>query len=953
MMPADRLKTFINFTTIPTCLRQLPNWALYTYNKAPIKLSAVARGWPVQGWNDALTGPAAIAGAKSNDPTTWGLFDDCRTIYQRFVLESNGPASTIIQGPTVALTLEANITVIDLDNPERALETKRSTLTGLPFTDEERAPLLEAAYASQAEVLELFKGHYVERSASGTGWHIFVPGHLPQGHRFKFGYHGSVFSVGQFINMTGNTSDLGMWKYKGLTGPVQPGEFHEDQLALNRFYDTYSHSDYGLLIPTNRENDPKSFEEGETLGLDYEKYGRRGDLTDAEVLTKLSKGMRSCYDGFALTADHSGDCISLLGDLEKISSSPDQIRRLLWNSPRMLGAGIDNSGHSRWEKFFNYFDGNIAKVRRSNDAKFADWESKGTLIDKPRWREMQEAFGRFLSEDHPGSMAYKAAQAERALREQESEARRLYDTHVEQLKVDQVKYKRKGFKYTKYSQDAIALLSCGIHENYIDGSLEVPPGRMGELCNYAYEGMRAPFMKFAVPATFAAMAGVMARKYKTPVDGDGLNLMFVTLGQTGVGKTQSIESWGSFMADLAREVRFKRRYIHLPAGSRQGMQKELESTPCMTWVVDECATQLQQIIAPRLGDTNAELLQGFANQIFDIGRHDREYRPLASVRSQKDEDKAIANLCVSTFWGTTQSNARTFFTKEAVKSGIVARIIFINHSTSGGIARDFGEQRLMALPQGDAREVVKYLLVAADELDGLYSTALGDYDPASNIAYDVWAKAQQEAMMGVRSKIVEVKLDDQALQLAKVMFKQSDIFMRGIHDDVAHSLFPDYYLALNRLGPIALRIAALMSVTDHPHTPVIGYHHLAWALGYVLQASCSVLSALDTNDLGVDFDDAEMTVVKIMNAMMIEPEWAGKGYVAYGDLIRRLVRNAPFHNHTRGARNEAKKCLDDMVEHEQINMIDYTPKDAQGNVIRAPGPKKRHLTPNEHPIWRM
>ena len=56
----------------------------------------------------------------------------------------------------------------------------------------------------------MFQGHYIERSASGKGYHIFVLGKLPHT-RYKFSFHGSVFSAGQFINMTGNVRELGTW----------------------------------------------------------------------------------------------------------------------------------------------------------------------------------------------------------------------------------------------------------------------------------------------------------------------------------------------------------------------------------------------------------------------------------------------------------------------------------------------------------------------------------------------------------------------------------------------------------------------------------------------------------------------------------------------------------------------------------------------------------------------
>jgi primase-polymerase (primpol)-like protein len=178
----------IKFENIPTNLQELPHWALYTEKKAPIKLSAVARGWPADGWNDGLTGEAAIAGAKSNDPSTWGTFEDCQRLWQR--------KTPLIVGPAFALTEDIGITVIDLDDPETKLKN-------MDVKAPVKAMMLEAAQKSQGIALSMFAGHYIERSVSGKGAHIFVLGRLPA-MKYKFAFHGEVFGCCQFINMTGD-----------------------------------------------------------------------------------------------------------------------------------------------------------------------------------------------------------------------------------------------------------------------------------------------------------------------------------------------------------------------------------------------------------------------------------------------------------------------------------------------------------------------------------------------------------------------------------------------------------------------------------------------------------------------------------------------------------------------------------------------------------------------------
>jgi hypothetical protein len=189
-------RTDIKFENLPHDLQRLPNWAFYTTKKKPIKLSAVARGWPEPGWNDGLEGDAAKAGARSNDENTWGLFDDCHRIWLQLRARQL-PATDFIAGPSFALQEALGITVIDLDDPVEKVEAMKGV------TAEQKEKMIASARYHQNIALHMFNGHYIERSVSGKGYHIFVYGRLPD-MKYKFGFHGHVFGCCQFIHMTGN-----------------------------------------------------------------------------------------------------------------------------------------------------------------------------------------------------------------------------------------------------------------------------------------------------------------------------------------------------------------------------------------------------------------------------------------------------------------------------------------------------------------------------------------------------------------------------------------------------------------------------------------------------------------------------------------------------------------------------------------------------------------------------
>ena len=227
-------------------------------------------------------------------------------------------------------------------------------------------------------------------------------------------------------------------------------------------------------------------------------------------------------------------------------------------------------------------------------------------------------------------------------------------------------------RYTIMAVKAVRLLSeeLGLEqEGYFVEDL-VPPGLTGELCLAVYEGMYEPFIKFAIPATFAGLAGIVARKFKTSA-GHGLHIFAVLLALPTIGKTQAIDAFRDLDNSLLPHRHHRERYLDVPVASRQGFHATLEHG-CFTWVRDECKPQLRQILAPQRHDAVSENMQSLANQMFDLGKYKgAPYRPSVSIRATKDGDRPVLNLCVSTFWGTTKDNAAEFLTPDTVNSGII------------------------------------------------------------------------------------------------------------------------------------------------------------------------------------------------------------------------------------------------------------------------------------------
>lgn len=140
--------------TIPDELRALPQWCVAGPNKEPI---------------DPKTGRMA----RTNDPHSWGTFEEAYKIGERcgarigFVLTENDPYC-----------------ILDMDDKPNN-----------PATEEERDTF--------ARILDYCKETYCELSQGGRGYHVIVRGSVTTGRkagRFE------VYSTGRFMILTGNSN---------------------------------------------------------------------------------------------------------------------------------------------------------------------------------------------------------------------------------------------------------------------------------------------------------------------------------------------------------------------------------------------------------------------------------------------------------------------------------------------------------------------------------------------------------------------------------------------------------------------------------------------------------------------------------------------------------------------------------------------------------------------------
>lgn len=344
---------------IPPYLRTLDQWCFYTTKKLPRSLFAAKNNW--RPWHE----PDDRNAARTNDPSSWCSWAALRT----------APANEFLAGPGFYITPADDVVCFDLDKPERTLARTWWWSEATPAVRADRLAIahgfMNRIYRWACEV-----GAWMETSMSGNGAHIFVRGRMlfP---RYELAFGGSVYGARQYVALTG----------RKLPGSGADLPFAESALIA-------------LLADLTKRGVLKSVavqEGGPSMLERTTELGRRLDLTDAEViailLTTNKHSHRFLHGGPGRKGNWSEDYRDLLGDLDKISGDPEQVKRILFGSPCLLNAGfserVDRDGRviqitERMPMRLRLFDEQLASCRTGNRSKLEERQYLRELAQQMR-----------------------------------------------------------------------------------------------------------------------------------------------------------------------------------------------------------------------------------------------------------------------------------------------------------------------------------------------------------------------------------------------------------------------------------------------------------------------------------------------------------------------------------------------------------------------------------------
>ncbi|WP_442577758.1 hypothetical protein ACSBOB_19575 [Mesorhizobium sp. ASY16-5R] len=756
--------------------------------------------------------------AEVNDPATWGTFDEAVHV-----------AATVkgIAGIGFVFTADDPYFGIDIDDIEK-----------VPPQFRERRQALERQIHKNTT-------SYVERSPSGKGIHIIAKGKLPFDGKKSTPLQLEVYHNKRFFTMTGDVVEY----HDPMTGEVFRRDTITDQQDLA--------DEIAASMPQ------REAASGGAL-TDTTDGGRRLDLRDEEVLYRARQKQNSFSPRFDAQQGHlpgewSDTFIAVVGTLDEVSGSVEQVRRIIMGSPLVLNAPPTTNGETRAHKAARNFGTVLARVRPKNTPKLRD---RQPLLE--HGRQLREAFEKTEEE----RMQVSAEDLDR-----------LLDQHT-QLGGRSI---TSAFMLDHFWQ---------IPDHY-KRALTAPPGMVGHYVEAAMRASKVPFLRFAIPATLATLSGIIGRRYKLGGKlrtGTALNIILAA--PSGAGKGQSITPWRGFVRaayDAAyqntptKEVP-KRMSDGNGASSIQGVMNKFIACPAGVWIVDECGQMLNSMANPR-SNTDYGLRDSY-NNLHDFNRHDAFFSAPHSREANKSGETPVNNISQSTFW-TLPVDKFQLRDGDAL-DGFLARTLVIRHNgAAGSMVPD--REIVRDLPDW-LRDRLKNLLLDADNLDAAY-----EYDP--NAALPL---------------LTEIGFAHGVEDLVWALEQQAEIIVKSAQN--GHT--PKPYVSLNRVAVIAKRIAGTLAVLENPFIPEITVEQYQWSFGYVLQCFAHILSDFDTGEIGDKVDDEWLcTRAALIDLLKADKDWRKNGGVPLNKLRDKMKNQKTFKNHpTQKSDERVSKALRRFLE---------------------------------------
>ncbi|WP_375292382.1 hypothetical protein [Sphingomonas melonis] len=421
----------------------------------------------------------------------------------------------------------------------------------------------------------------------------------------------------------------------------------------------------------------------------------------------------------------------------------------------------------------------------------------------------------------------------------------------------------------------------------MSGSLELPPGVLGEIANFIFGYQRYQEHSLALAGAISIYSGFIGKAFNAP-GGAGLNTYTLFLAPTGAGKAIVKEARGRLFAEVRKSVPLVEDFKGPgELGSAAGGIRWLEKRPCCLSVFGEFGPMLKKITSPR-ANANDEGVQRFILDAYSESGAGSSIDPIA----YSDRDKNSATIYGASYSIFAESVPERIY--ESLNEGLIASGLLPRFDVweSNGPRKYINRNRVTTPPVGLVNKLAD---IAA------HCLAEAEYNKVTVPTYGP----------GAEERLFE--------------FEAWTTDRINASDEIARQLW-------NRAFLKALKLASIRAIGINHIAPVITLADVDWAGNLVAAQTLNLLSKFATGDVGnVEGDEnKQLKEVRRVVGDYIHSEYAkndkyGGSFEMHRDKViteahiqRRLITLKAFKPKPKQAIKDTLKALLDADELREV-----------------------------------
>lgn len=679
-------------------------------------------------------------------------------------------------GMGFVITRETGLICIDLDDPQKCANP-------------------EKAATVQHAILEAFVGTYREKSPSGTGWHIWFYGVLPEGRdsmtlKSKAGIE--VYAAKRFMTMTG---DIANW---GGTDVVPQNEQLQWLVAL--------------MVDINGGALPSPVADNAVDQDDSEALGRRTDLTDIQVINTCVRN-NSVWNRAAsgdLKPDKSENAQIVIGDIDKVTGSIEQIRRIFQMTPLRKQAYGDTP-EAEIDRKFEFW---IKRARADN---------QGILEKIEKGREEFAAYNERVAAEEAEKMQEEIAARNSYRNIQADVAKQQYDASAVQAVAPEVHRSEDGHFRVLFKNGP---------QKISEYATSTPPGVLtGIVQDIQHRVTQRASLDFAIAAAFGIFAGLCGHAYRCERVNGALYMLI--LGRSGQGKEAPETARSAMEHDLLNCGMKRDAFAGLGGQSNitssQGLHRELEKQKTYYMIIGEGTEWLRNVVSTKTGPFAD--VKRYVLDLYGKNSHAGSVNPSKVVNKDNVLNRVHAPAMSLLLEGERSTYDEVLGDDAYLTSGFAARFIHVegpdvlipkNRNYSGHYSPGVINWLRSAIPLW--QQMYSQQQMISDALNQ------ADGEPPA-ISNDQRNNAHIHVGMTNDCYAHHYAFDDEL-----------DAFIHGLDSQMA-SVF-------NRLVPNVLRVAVLCAASVNPQGPVITKEIYLWAQEFVLRGLTRIKLKMEKGEVG-------------------------------------------------------------------------------------------------------